>query len=171
MDVNHGSDFVTISWVSSFELDSRPVSRVVRATRSLMPDHLVLGLPLLPLHLQNYFHDAFKTSLVGHSWVLRAAFAHRGLSTRDTDPCLSRLCLSAVVPSDNNGAEDKGHLRVTYHHNRFEKINSRGPSVRFGTLHAYSNSYKDVTDSAVNLRVGAQGLVEQNSFSNVRKRT
>lgn len=33
--------------------------------------------------------------------------------------------------SDNNGAEDKGHLRITYHGNHFLNVNSRVPSLRF----------------------------------------
>lgn len=40
---------------------------------------------------------------------------------------------SLVGHSDNNAAEDTGHLRVTYHHNWFDHVNSRTPSLRFGT--------------------------------------
>ena len=40
---------------------------------------------------------------------------------------------SLVGGSDNTGDEDSGHLRVTYHHNWFSNINSRTPSLRFGT--------------------------------------
>lgn len=68
--------------------------------------------------------------------------------------------------SEKNGAEDKGHLRVTYHHNVFENVNSRLPSMRFGTLHAYNNYYNNIKGSGINLRNGAQGLVESNRFKN-----
>jgi pectate lyase len=40
---------------------------------------------------------------------------------------------SLVGHSDHNGAEDTGHLRVTYANNHWYKINSRTPSIRFGT--------------------------------------
>ncbi|KAK1470365.1 pectate lyase [Colletotrichum cuscutae] len=62
-----------------------------------------------------YFHDHWKTSLVGHS--------------------------------ENNGAEDSGHLRITYANNYWANFGSRGPSLRFGTGHVLiqSNVFKNVT--------------------------
>ncbi|KAK7692156.1 hypothetical protein QCA50_003775 [Cerrena zonata] len=98
LDMNHGTDFVTVSW--------------------------------------NIFTEHFKTSLVGGS--------------------------------DNTGSEDSGHLRVTYHHNLFQDVNSRTPSIRFGTAHLFSNFFNDVFDSAVDSRDGAQTLVENNVFQNVK---
>ncbi|VDB82653.1 unnamed protein product [Peniophora sp. CBMAI 1063] len=96
LDMNHGTDFVTVSW--------------------------------------NVFQQHYKCSLVGGS--------------------------------DNTGDEDSGHLRVTYHHNHFYEINSRTPSIRFGTAHIYNNYYDNVLDSAVDSRDGAQVLVEDNVFLN-----
>ncbi|MGQ4387824.1 pectate lyase family protein [Streptomyces sp. SAS_270] len=93
LDINHGSDYVTVSW--------------------------------------NTFKDHFKGSLVGHS--------------------------------DNNASEDTGHLRVTYHHNWFNNVNSRIPSLRFGTGHFYDN-YVVGAETAVHPRMGAQMLVENNVF-------
>lgn len=81
-----------------------------------------------------YFHDHFKTSLVGHS--------------------------------DNNAAEDTGHLRITYANNYWLNLGSRGPSLRFGTGHVYNNYYKNM-DTAIDSRDGAQMLVQSNVFSNV----
>ncbi|PBP24296.1 pectate lyase [Diplocarpon rosae] len=46
---------------------------------------------------------------------------------------------SLVGHSDNNAAEDTGKLHVTYHHNVFDKVNSRLPSIRFGTAHLFNN--------------------------------
>ncbi|KAJ7137554.1 pectin lyase-like protein [Mycena crocata] len=74
---------------------------------------------------------------------------------------------SLVGGSDNTGDEDSGHLRVTYHHNHFLEINSRTPSLRFGTAHIYSNFFDNVLDSAVDSRDGAQTLIEDNQFTNV----
>ncbi|GAB1527600.1 hypothetical protein RhiTH_010776 [Rhizoctonia solani] len=74
---------------------------------------------------------------------------------------------SLVGHSDKNSAEDSGHLRVTYHHNYFLNVNSRLPSLRFGTGHIYNNYYKNVATSGVDSRLGAQVLVESNVFDTV----
>lgn len=65
--------------------------------------------------------------------------------------------------SDNNGDEDTGHLRVTENNNYWNNINSRTPSIRFGTGHFY-NSYFNAVNDGVNTRDGAQVLVESNVF-------
>lgn len=70
---------------------------------------------------------------------------------------------SLIGHSDSNSAEDTGHLRVTYANNYFLNINSRGPSIRFGTGHIYNNYYDTVADG-INTRDGAQVLVENNVF-------
>ncbi|MEV6195393.1 polysaccharide lyase family 1 protein [Streptomyces sp. NPDC051920] len=70
---------------------------------------------------------------------------------------------SLVGHSDNNAGEDTGHLRVTYHHNWFDNVNSRIPSLRFGTGHFYDN-YVVGADTAVHSRMGAQMFVENNVF-------
>ncbi|MFI0960258.1 polysaccharide lyase family 1 protein [Streptomyces sp. NPDC021080] len=70
---------------------------------------------------------------------------------------------SLVGHSDSNASEDTGHLRVTYHHNWFDNVNSRIPSLRFGTGHFYDN-YVVGADTAVHSRMGAQMLVENNVF-------
>ena len=57
---------------------------------------------------------------------------------------------------------------MTYHHNSFTSVNSRLPSIRFGTGHIYSSCYNGGI-SGINSRMGAQVLVEQNSFTNVDK--
>ncbi|KAF2031646.1 pectate lyase-like protein [Setomelanomma holmii] len=75
---------------------------------------------------------------------------------------------SLVGHSDNNGAEDKGHLTVTYNNNYWANINSRGPSFRFGTGHVYNNYYENVSEG-INTRDGAQLLVQNNVFSNSKK--
>ncbi|ELU45238.1 pectate lyase domain-containing protein [Rhizoctonia solani AG-1 IA] len=70
---------------------------------------------------------------------------------------------SLVGHSDKNSAEDSGHLR----HNYFLNVNSRLPSLRFGTGHIYNNYYKNVATSGVDSRLGAQVLVESNVFDTV----
>lgn len=75
---------------------------------------------------------------------------------------------SLVGHSDSNGAEDKGHLTVTYNNNHWFNINSRGPSFRFGTGHLYNNYYENVSDG-INTRQGAQLLVQNNVFVGSKK--
>ncbi|KAI5781530.1 pectin lyase fold/virulence factor [Geopyxis carbonaria] len=75
---------------------------------------------------------------------------------------------SLVGHSDDNGAEDSGHLTVSYMGNLFANLNSRGPSFRFGTGHLWNNFYSEVSDG-INTRQGAQLLVENNVFYNSKK--
>ncbi len=72
--------------------------------------------------------------------------------------------VSLVGHSDSNASEDTGKLHVTYSHNWFETVNSRMPSLRFGTGHIYNNYYDNVSDSAVHSRMNAQMLVQNNVF-------
>jgi pectate lyase len=46
--------------------------------------------------------------------------------------------------SDNNGATDRGRLKVTYFANYFNSTNSRHPRTRFGTVHVLNNMYENV---------------------------
>ncbi|KIY69816.1 polysaccharide lyase family 1 protein [Cylindrobasidium torrendii FP15055 ss-10] len=76
---------------------------------------------------------------------------------------------SLIGASDGNGDEDSGHLRVSYHHNTWKAVNSRTPSIRFGTAHIYNSLYQDIPTSGINSRMGAQVLVENSIFSNVSR--
>ncbi|WP_250905568.1 polysaccharide lyase family 1 protein [Nonomuraea sp. NEAU-A123] len=69
--------------------------------------------------------------------------------------------------SDSNGAEDRGHLRVSYHHNWFDGTNQRHPRVRFGNpVHVFSNFYGNVGSYGVASTQEAGVLVEGNFFEN-----
>lgn len=68
---------------------------------------------------------------------------------------------SLIGHSDSNGAEDTGHLRVTQHNNHWHNINSRAPSLRFGTGHVFNSFFSNVSDG-INTRLGAQVLVQSN---------
>ncbi|MFC0528972.1 pectate lyase family protein [Phytohabitans kaempferiae] len=63
--------------------------------------------------------------------------------------------------SDSNGAQDRGYLRVTYHHNWFDGSNTRHPRVRFGYAHVFAN-YVSVDDYFIGLGVGGQIYAESN---------
>lgn len=72
---------------------------------------------------------------------------------------------SLIGHSDNNAAEDTGHLHVTQHDNYWYNIGSRTPSLRFGTGHVY-NSYFNSMNTGIDTRDGAQILIQSNVFSN-----
>ncbi|RAK63828.1 T9SS type A sorting domain-containing protein [Hymenobacter edaphi] len=58
--------------------------------------------------------------------------------------------------------------KITYHHNRFENINSRLPLFRGGTGHVFNNYYRNIASTAINSRVGACLKIENNYFDNVK---
>ncbi|MFD8493069.1 polysaccharide lyase family 1 protein [Amycolatopsis sp. NPDC059657] len=71
--------------------------------------------------------------------------------------------------SDDNGGEDRGKLRVTYHHNWFAGTNQRHPRVRFGNpVHVYNNYYASVSGYGVASTKEAGVLVEGNYFENTK---
>ncbi|MGM8225152.1 pectate lyase family protein [Cellvibrio sp. ARAG 10.3] len=66
--------------------------------------------------------------------------------------------------SDTNAYE----RRITFHHNRFENVNSRLPLFRFGQGHVFNNYYKNVLETAINSRMGARIRIDGNYFENVK---
>jgi pectate lyase len=69
--------------------------------------------------------------------------------------------------SDSNGSQDRGRLRVSYHHNWFDGTNQRHPRVRFGNpVHVYNNYYDGVGSYGVASTMEAGVLVEGNYFEN-----
>lgn len=71
---------------------------------------------------------------------------------------------------DGNGGQDRGHLRVTYHHNWFAGTTQRHPRVRFGNpVHVYNNYYQGVTSYGVASTMEAGVLVENNYFENTNR--
>lgn len=71
---------------------------------------------------------------------------------------------SLVGHSDKNSAEDTGKLHVTYANNYWQNINSRAPSLRFGTAHIFDSLFVNVSNG-INVRRGAQVLVENDAFT------
>ena len=53
---------------------------------------------------------------------------------------------------------------ITFHHNRFENIESRLPLFRYGFGHLYNNYYNGISSTAINSRIGAELQIEHNVF-------
>ncbi|GGL37899.1 pectate lyase family protein [Planomonospora parontospora] len=71
---------------------------------------------------------------------------------------------------DDNGAQDTGRLKVTYHHNWFDRTPQRNPRVRFGEpVHVFNNYYVYNTDTGVACQADAGCLVEGNYFERVEE--
>jgi pectate lyase len=69
---------------------------------------------------------------------------------------------------DGNAAQDRGHLRVTYHHNWFDATTQRHPRVRFGNpVHVYNNYYVRNSGYGVASTIEGGVLVEGNYFESV----
>jgi pectate lyase len=74
--------------------------------------------------------------------------------------------------SDDNGSQDKGHLRVTYVHNWFQGTNQRHPRVRFANpVHVLNNYYSNIGSYGVASTMNAGVFVERNYFENVASPT
>ncbi|MEU9508949.1 pectate lyase [Micromonospora sp. NPDC048170] len=61
---------------------------------------------------------------------------------------------------------DRSNGFVTFHHNRYENIDSRTPLLRGGIAHIYNNHYVSLHESGINSRAGARAKVENNYFRN-----
>lgn len=71
---------------------------------------------------------------------------------------------SLIGHSDSNADQDTGKFHVTYANNHWENVNSRNPSVRFGTVHIFNNHYSGIGATGVNSRMGAEVLLESTVF-------
>lgn len=59
---------------------------------------------------------------------------------------------------------DTSNGYITYHHNRYENIDSRTPLLRGGIAHIYDNHYVSLNESGINSRAGARAKVDNNYF-------
>ncbi|KAI3317048.1 polysaccharide lyase family 1 protein [Xylariaceae sp. AK1471] len=75
-----------------------------------------------------------------------------------------------VGHSSDNGAEDTGHLHVTYYGNWWDNINSRTPMYRFGTGHVFNSYFTNEGDTVINTRDSAQMLIESSVWESCPKK-
>jgi len=152
---------LTIKSVSNVILRNLAISKVVgddavtiQKATNIWVDHLDLSSDRT--HDKDYYDGLLDITHAGDFITVSNTFFHDHWKG------------SLVGHSSDNSAEDTGHLRVTYHNNYWLNINSRGPSLRFGTGHIFNNYYDTVSDG-INTRNGAQVLVENNVFVNSKK--
>jgi pectate lyase len=72
-----------------------------------------------------------------------------------------------LIGSSDTAIADRGRLRVTIHHNVFDRTVQRGPRVRFGQVHVYNNVYlTDATTWSYAFGVGVESQIfaEANVF-------
>lgn len=67
---------------------------------------------------------------------------------------------SLIGSSDSDNYDRK----ITYHHNYWKNVYSRGPLFRFGQGHLFNNYYDNIIDTGINSRMGAQLRIEHNHF-------
>ncbi|MGO4894311.1 pectinesterase family protein [Flavobacterium sp. W21_SRS_FM6] len=65
-------------------------------------------------------------------------------------------------------ASSNTERNITFHHNRFENIESRLPLFRYGYGHLYNNYFNNIHSTAINSRRGAELLIENNVFENTQ---
>ncbi|KAG9098327.1 hypothetical protein FS749_004056 [Ceratobasidium sp. UAMH 11750] len=75
------------------------------------------------------------------------------------------LKASLVGHSDSNGDEDIA-LQATFAYNKWENLNSRTSSIRFRHVHIFNNYFLNNNDG-INVRDGAEALIQCNVFENV----
>jgi pectate lyase len=80
-----------------------------------------------------------------------------------------------LIGSSDSAVADRGKLRVTLHHNLFERVGQRAPRVRFGQVHLYNNYY-DIRSAAsyqYSWGVGIESAIyaEENFFLANRSQT
>jgi pectate lyase len=71
---------------------------------------------------------------------------------------------AAVVVGISN--TDLATRHVTFHHNWFDKLDSRTPQQTSGYVHSFNNYYSNIWTSGINVRKGGQALIESNVFEN-----
>ncbi|WP_331155122.1 polysaccharide lyase family 1 protein [Steroidobacter sp.] len=74
-----------------------------------------------------------------------------------------------LIGSSDSTAADRGKLRVTLHHNVFERVGQRVPRVRFGQVHLYNNYYdlRNTPNYQYSWGVGIESAIyaEENFFA------
>jgi pectate lyase len=74
---------------------------------------------------------------------------------------------SVIGHSDDNVAQDFGHLLITFHHNWYDHTENGNPRVRFGTVHLYNEFYDSIAGYAIASTQQAKVVVASCVFDHV----
>lgn len=76
--------------------------------------------------------------------------------------------VSLIGASDDTGDTDRGNLKVTLHHNWFDRTEEQHPRCRFGEIHVFNNFYDNIDGDGYGIAstTEASVLSEANSFLN-----
>lgn len=77
--------------------------------------------------------------------------------------------VNLIGHSDGNGSQDRGKLRITWHHNWWSTgCVERMPRVRFGKMHMYNNYFNAPGNNyCIRASIESETFAEQNYFENV----
>ncbi|MFD9322675.1 polysaccharide lyase family 1 protein [Streptomyces sp. NPDC060053] len=69
--------------------------------------------------------------------------------------------------SESTAVGDRGHLKVTFHHNQFSNLVERAPRVRFGQVDSYNNHFVADDSFAYSFGIGkeSQLVAQHNAFT------
>jgi pectate lyase len=69
--------------------------------------------------------------------------------------------------SESTAVGDRGHLKVTFHHNLFKNLVERAPRVRFGQVDVYDNHFVAGEDYSYSFGIGKESalVAEHNAFT------
>ncbi|MGW0923220.1 pectate lyase family protein [Streptomyces sp. NPDC002755] len=69
--------------------------------------------------------------------------------------------------SESTAVGDRGHLKVTFHHNQFSNLVERAPRVRFGQVDSYNNHFVADDSFAYSFGIGKESrlVAQHNAFT------
>ncbi|MEN0052964.1 MAG: pectate lyase [Mucilaginibacter sp.] len=83
------------------------------------------------------------------------------------DTNLSVLISGGIDAS--NAADDKGHLRVTMHHNYWYNVSEREPTMNYGSVHMFNNYHLNNSSYSLGARAGGTVRTDNEYFSGCHK--
>ncbi|MFK4088266.1 polysaccharide lyase family 1 protein [Kribbella sp. NPDC020789] len=131
------------------------------------------------LNFRDWADDAVNVQYSTRVWIDHNSFSHGYDGAVDVKRASDYVTVSwnkffnhdkvgLVGHSDDNGAEDRGKLRVTYYANWFDGTTQRHPRVRFGNpVHVFNNYYRGNSGYGVASTCDAGVYVERNYFESV----
>lgn len=125
--IDKSSNVIIQNIKSSKVLASNGDAIGIQAATNVWVDHVDVSSDLD--HDKDYYDGLLDVSHASEWVTISNSYIHDHYKT------------SLVGHSDNNGAEDTGHLHVTYANNYWNNVGSRTPSVRFGTAHIFNSTY------------------------------